>query len=581
MMKDYYKQELDRLYHLGRDFSEDNPILASFLSKSTNDPDVERVLQGVAFLTAHIQQKLDDEFPEIIQSLMQAINPQYLRPIPATTMIRFQPRKNLTEKLLIKKGTAIDSHSVDNTICRFTTCYDIEAMPLEILRVDQKELKDEESRQDLIQVQIDFRLTSGLLENWKQPQLTLYLSDDHTDASNLYFVLRHYLQSLEVFSDDRANRVKLPPDSVRPNGFFDKEQLLPYPTNLFPAFWVLQEYFLFPQKFLYLDLDLSQWKTRGSGSEFSIAFICKTPPFPLPEATTKSFSLFTVPAVNLFPHPSDPIQLDQQQAEIRLKPSGAEEQILEIYSVNSVSGFDRGSGTKRSFQCIGDFKASFGQAPTYQLVYRPSIRENQTDFYLTLAYPRNEVIKDNEILTVQMTCSNGNCPDALKAGEICVPTTNTPELLTYGNLEHPTINHSPQLKEEILWDLLSGLLINANALAELGSLKALLKSCIRLDGRDKAREIANLKRIESISDLTIVQEERLFGKSIYRGQAIQLKVRAANFVSRGDMYLFGSVLDHFFASYASFNTYTALTIEDTTNWETLQWKPRLGLRPLL
>ena len=50
------------------------------------DPDVERLLEGVAFLTGRIRQKVDDEIPELFQSLMSLMWPHYLRPVPSTAM---------------------------------------------------------------------------------------------------------------------------------------------------------------------------------------------------------------------------------------------------------------------------------------------------------------------------------------------------------------------------------------------------------------------------------------------------------------------------------------------------------------
>lgn len=82
MFNKYYQQELSNLKELGVEFAEAHPALAPMLSGSSSDPDVERLLEGVAFLTAQIREKLDDEFPEIIHELIQLIWPHYLRPVP-------------------------------------------------------------------------------------------------------------------------------------------------------------------------------------------------------------------------------------------------------------------------------------------------------------------------------------------------------------------------------------------------------------------------------------------------------------------------------------------------------------------
>ena len=84
MFNRYFQEELDKLKDLGVEFSKAHPAVAPMLSGRSSDPDVDRLLEGVAFLTALLRQKLDDEFPEIIHKLVQLIWPHYLRPLPST-----------------------------------------------------------------------------------------------------------------------------------------------------------------------------------------------------------------------------------------------------------------------------------------------------------------------------------------------------------------------------------------------------------------------------------------------------------------------------------------------------------------
>ena len=85
MFTRYFQQELEKLKHLGEAYSRAHPAIAPMLSGSSADPDVERLLEGVAFLTASLRQKLDDEFPEIIHEYMQLLFPHYLRPLQLFT----------------------------------------------------------------------------------------------------------------------------------------------------------------------------------------------------------------------------------------------------------------------------------------------------------------------------------------------------------------------------------------------------------------------------------------------------------------------------------------------------------------
>lgn len=93
MLNNHYQSELNHLRRLADEFARNNPALAPLLGvDSANDPDVERLLEGVAFLTGMVRQRLDDEFPEFIQELAQLLYPHYLQPLPCLTLLQFQPR---------------------------------------------------------------------------------------------------------------------------------------------------------------------------------------------------------------------------------------------------------------------------------------------------------------------------------------------------------------------------------------------------------------------------------------------------------------------------------------------------------
>src|SRR5688500_2672839 len=109
MFPKYFQDELSNLRQLGADFSQAHPALAPMLSGPQADPDVERLLEGTAFLTALIRQKLDDEFPEIVHDLLDIVAPHYLNPIPASTILSFQPKATVRDSMTLPAGIACAS----------------------------------------------------------------------------------------------------------------------------------------------------------------------------------------------------------------------------------------------------------------------------------------------------------------------------------------------------------------------------------------------------------------------------------------------------------------------------------------
>src|ERR1700677_4092702 len=91
-LKDYYERELSFLRDIGAEFRDKYPDIASRLQLTPGTceaPHVERLLEGVAFLTARVRAKIDDEYPEITDALTGLIFPHYQRPVPSMSIARF------------------------------------------------------------------------------------------------------------------------------------------------------------------------------------------------------------------------------------------------------------------------------------------------------------------------------------------------------------------------------------------------------------------------------------------------------------------------------------------------------------
>lgn len=92
----YYRQELNYLRQLSKQLATEKPNLARFLAEKGADPDIERLLEGVAFLTGNLRQKIEDEFPELTHGLIKMLWPNYLRPVPSMTLIEYSPDMDKT-----------------------------------------------------------------------------------------------------------------------------------------------------------------------------------------------------------------------------------------------------------------------------------------------------------------------------------------------------------------------------------------------------------------------------------------------------------------------------------------------------
>src|SRR5437870_3345468 len=133
----YYERELAFLRQVGAEFAGKYPKIASRLLLEANkseDPQVERLIQGFAFLAARIHHKIDDEFPEITDALLGVLYPHYLAPIPSMSIVQFvlDATSALPNGFLIDRHSILHTQAIDGLACRFRTGYPVTLWPVEL-----------------------------------------------------------------------------------------------------------------------------------------------------------------------------------------------------------------------------------------------------------------------------------------------------------------------------------------------------------------------------------------------------------------------------------------------------------------
>src|SRR6266851_5656380 len=136
----YYNVELQHLREMGAEFAQQFPKIAARLGMSgleVADPYVERLLEGVSFLAARVQLKLDAEFPRFTQALLDVVYPQYLAPTPSMLVAQLKPElddPNLMTGFRVARETTMHGLLTgdDVTACEFRTAHDVTLWPLEV-----------------------------------------------------------------------------------------------------------------------------------------------------------------------------------------------------------------------------------------------------------------------------------------------------------------------------------------------------------------------------------------------------------------------------------------------------------------
>lgn len=590
----YYQSELTALRQLGARFAERNPALAPFLGQAGQDPDVERLLEGFAFLTGRLRQKLDDQLPELSHSLMQLLWPNYMRPLPAFGMLQFDPLRRPGPALRVARDTSVQSKPVEEVSCRFLTCYPIDLLALELTGLNYS-VKGEGS---LLNLRLEM-CCDGHFGDLQLSRLRLHLAGERYISQALYLSLLRHLERIELVPLDGAGAAlkaadgapftfNIAPDSVRPVGFAEEEALLPYPLNTFRGYRYLQEYFAFQDKFLFVDvigLDVINTLQADSFEQMrglELRFDIGTSALQRMRPTLENVKLYCTPIVNLFKHDAQPIRLDGKQDDYPLLPADYEQKHCAVFSVEGVTGWKPGGLGHQTYVPFESFEhdASFDVSqdrPYYSVRQRPSPLHGGLDTRLSFGVQH---IRPHETLSIELMCTNQDLPRQLRPGDIDQPGEKTPESLSFRNIGRVTPSFAPPLGHDFLWKLISNMSLNYLSLANVNALKVILKTYDFAQYHDDQAEKVSKRLLDGLKSIRHRPVDRLHRGLPVRGLCTELTIDPQGYIGEGDLFLFASVLNEFFALYASLNSYHELRVTSTQG-EVYQWAPRMGQQPLL
>ena len=440
---DFYQEELARLRDLAADYAKAHPALASMVTGNPADPSVERLFEGVAFLNANLQLKLNDDWPEIIHELTEGLHPWDLRPIPATSIVTFTPKADLAQPLALSAGTEVASIPVQGTKCRFRTCFDVTVHPLTLLDAAFSQPSGQAPS-----IRLQCQLNGIGLSGWQPKSLRFFLGDDYPAACDLYLVLLRNLKRIIITAQDSGAAIEIPSECLKPVGFADSETMLTNDKHFLPGHLILQEYFLFHDKFLILEIrGLDACCCLGDGSRFEIYFELTARPLVVPQVNEKSFVLFATPVINLFKHKARPLEFVAGQERQKVRPVGKNQKHFAIHSVDQVNAADFETGFKRTYQPQSPHARHGKDTGEYHITHALSDRHGGFDTFLGLTEGARTNILPGVKLDIDLTCTNGILPEKLGIGDVCLPTSTTPATTISSNITQVVISHTADYEQ--------------------------------------------------------------------------------------------------------------------------------------
>jgi type VI secretion system protein ImpG len=584
---DYYERELSFIREMGGEFARKYPAVAGRLLLEPDrceDPHVERLIEAFALICARVHKKLDDDLPEITQSLLNVLYPHCTNPIPSLSVVKFSPLlKNIPDTgYLIPKGTQLFSRPVDGVRCRFATAYQVTLWPMEVVSAAFAE--------QAITIRLKLH-NKGTFAAFPSDSVRFYLNGQRQHTFLLYEQLLNNVSRVECVADGKkVPPVALAKDCIRHVGFDQDETLLPFPRQSFKGYRLLLEYFAFPEKYLFLDLaGLSSTPLADFGDTLDLAIHLDRPWEASLPLCADTFCLHAAPAVNLFSKIAEPLRIEQRQTEYRVVPDLRRPESTEVFSIDRVSGVsDAALPEARVYRPLYEITRPEGgdagciEGLWWQMQRRPSGKagDSGTEVFLSFCDLASDPAEPpDETVTVRLTCSNRDIPGTLSWGDPAgdFDTEAAAPVEAIHTMVRPTAVRRPKLSGALQWRLISHLCLNHLSLLE--SEGAALKEMLRLYDVEEAP--STRQQVKGIVSVASRHVTRRIGALFCRGVEVTIEFDERQFVG-GGVYLFASVLERFLGEYVSLNSFVQLVAKSRQRKDVIKkWPPRNGDRVLL
>jgi len=600
----YFERELAYLRHEGSRFATAYPEVASRLGLQENvleacpDPHVERLIESFAFLSGRIRKKLDDDLPEVSETLLNILFPHLLRPIPSMGVAELKPRKDqgrFDTAVSVPRHATLVTQQVNGRVCRFMACYPVDVWPI---RVDSVTLEHPPTRTGRFQnsggrpeaaLRVGLKTLNGVrFSDLATDRLRLYFGGEDRVANDLFDRFLNHLAGVELLvKPDGPAVLTLESDAVKPVGFERDENLLPFPTHVFPGYSYLLDYFLFPRKFLFVDVaGLESFGGTGASEELELVFHLRRSLEPGVELSPADIRLGCTPIVNLHHLRAEPINVDHRRYAYPIRPGHDRDRRCQVFSVNTVKVKRPGGAAITEIAPVYSYRILPGGASSdvfwnVNRAHEVDDVNGRTDISFVDHGSRPRPPERWEVF-LDVTCTDGNDPASWPFGSDpeCGDFTidGKPEVMILC-ASRPTPAFPPPARRELNWKLLSHLSLNQLSIADQDGegLKAILALY------DFGRNPAARKMLDGICGVDTRRINRLVGRHLASGLEIQVDMEEAVYEMSGRA-LFLEVLDRFLGLYASINAFTQLVTRKVhrtdgqagTILEEKKWHPRTG-----
>lgn len=564
MKSKYYEAELAYLREAGAQYARQFPNSAGLLAERSADPDVERILEGFAFLAAQVHERADDAVPEIARQYAELLVPRLNRFVPPLTVLQFAPERGLRTRQTLPRGSAVLGTSPQGVKCQFRT-----TSPLTLLPLALEDVRHERPQSRVDRLVLSFR--SAHPSACGTSPLRLFFRGESGFWGPLRSWFLYCCHSLEVKVGGETVAT-LDPSAIVGRGYGEEDDLLPIAPLEHDAFSTVADFFCMPEKYAFVDLPPLG---TAAGAQFEIwGDFINAPKLPRPPVEG-DIRLHCVPAVNLFPVDGRPIRFDPLMPESLVLAENYTPVEAEVWRVDKVTGL--ASARRTEYPSFLDYQTLPDQAHFFATRRRPSVTASGTDLALSLVSPRDgPPPAEPEVLSIKLTISNRAAATKLSLGDVSEATRTLGTSAPFKNITAVSPPLYPHDDVELVWRLAAHMGISRRALLDAATLRRLLEA-YNFAARFNPR-LGNLNAlwIESIRAVEVTGGVRVHRGAPITGTLTNIKLDGAKIGSTGEAHLLGEVLNELFARRVPINSFNECRLTIVPSGETRTWPPRNG-----
>ena len=355
------------------------------------------------------------------------------------------------------------------------------------------------------------------------------------------------------------------------------------------------EYFCFPEKFNYLNLNLSILKdVLVQQNTFELLIHLKlnlndqAVVRNYSELNIANFKLFTVPAINLFEKQAEPQKISHTQLNYCLMTDAHHPELYQVYSILEMNMIrEKNNQEQTHFPVLPFFAMSHYHNDKaqffYSLSYLPSSTKNtQIGYSIVSKHLKPYEIK-SDFISTKLLCSNGDLPHEALSQTNNILNLNDSSLARRALiLKRPTSPYSFDKNSNEQWRIISHLSLNTLALMK-GDALSHLKELLALYNLPHSKE--NILLIDAVSQLTFSTTNKLVNSKPFpmfvRGVRAELTVNKSVF--RGhSLFIFSQLLSHIFNLKVQMNSFVDVLVKDSLNQQEMyQCVQNVGGKKLL